>query len=68
MLTISQAPRRIASAAARAEVIDSSRQTGVRMIFASAGVAEDVLLVQRLLDQQQVERVELGQVPCVARV
>ena len=55
----------MAAAAACADVIDSSRQTGVRISFAQLGVAEHVLLVQRLLDQQQVEGVEPRQVPRV---
>ncbi len=49
----------MASAADRAEVIDSSRQIGVRTRRASSACPTHVVLRQRLLDQQQVERVEL---------
>ena len=61
MLTIEQAPSAMASAAARAETIDSSRQTGVRSA-GQLGVAAQVVLRQRLLDQQQAEVVEPGEV------
>ena len=67
MLTIWQAPSRMAAAADCAETIDSSRHTGVRMLPRQVGVAQHVLLVERLLDQQQVERVEPGQVPRVGQ-
>ena len=59
---------RIASAADAADVIDSSRQIGVRDQSGQLGVAEHVVLVERLLDQQQVERVEPGQVTASASV
>ena len=65
MLTIWQAPSRIAAAADCAETIDSSRQTGVWIRRARSAWPEHVLLVERLLDQQQVERVEPGEVPRV---
>ena len=42
--------------------IDSSRQIGVRDDLRELGVIAHVLLGQRLLDQQQVERVELREV------
>ena len=61
MLTMRQAPSAIASSATRAEVIDSSRQIGVRIEPRQLGVPEEVVLGQRLLDQQQVVRVELGE-------
>ncbi len=56
----------IASAAARAEVIDSSRQTGVRIWLASSACPQHVVLGERLLDQQQAELVEPGEVAGVA--
>jgi hypothetical protein len=62
MFTIEHAPRAIASAAAAAEVIDSSRQTGVRIRRASSACAEHLLLGERLLEEDEVERVELGEV------
>ena len=65
MLMIEQAPSAIAAAAVRAEVIDSSRQIGVRTTLGQLRVPEHVLLRQRLLDQQQVELVQLRQVPRV---
>ena len=62
MLTIWQAPSAIASAADSAEMIDSSRQTGRAQPLGQFGVAAHVVLGQRLLDQQQVEGIEPGQV------
>ena len=62
MLTISQAPYSIADSAVATETIDSSRQIGVVIRSASNRVPEQVVLVQRLLDQQQVEVVEPGEV------
>ena len=62
MLTISAAPRSMASAATVSDVIDSSRHTGVAMRPGQLGVPEQVVLGQRLLDQQQVELVEAGEV------
>ena len=62
MLMISAAPSAIASAAVRADTIDSSRHTGVADAFGQLGVTDDVLLVERLFDEQQVELVEPAQV------
>ena len=62
MLTISQAPYSMAARAVATETIDSSRHIGVRIRSASNRVPEQVVLVQRLLDQQQVEVVEAGKV------
>ena len=62
MLTISAAPSSMASAATVSDVIDSSRQTGVDDRRGEPGVAEQVVLGQRLLDQQKVELVEPGEV------
>ena len=50
----------MASAARRDEMIDSSRQIGVATTRGELGVAADVVLGERLLDQQQVEGVELA--------
>ena len=50
-----------------AEAIDSSRQTGVADLLRQVRVAEHVLLVERLLDQEQVERVQPGQVASVGQ-
>ena len=61
MLTIEQAPRAIASAADSADRIDSSRQIGVAMRGREHRVTGDVVLRQRLLDEQQVEAVERGE-------
>ena len=52
----------MASAAARADVIDSSRQIGVRDPRRQERVMAQVVGGERLLDQQQVEGVELGEV------
>ena len=62
MLMISAAPSSIASAAVWSDTIDSSRQTGVDDRRGQLGVPEDVLLGQRLLDEQQVELVEPAEV------
>jgi hypothetical protein len=59
-----QAPNAMASAADRADTIDSSRQTGVRRI-SQRRVPAQVVLGQRLLDQEQTEIVEARQVPCI---
>ena len=66
MLTMAQAPRAMASAAARAEVMLSSRQSGVRSSWRQRGVLAQVVLGEWLLDQQQVELVEAGEVAGVA--
>ena len=57
----------MASAAARADVMLSSRQSGVRSSRASCGVLAQVVLGEWLLDQQQVELVEAGEVAGVAQ-
>ena len=65
MLAISHAPSSIASAVPAADTSDSSRQIGVAISAASTRVADDVVLGQRLLDQQQVEVVESPEVGAV---
>ncbi len=66
MLMTEQAPSVMAAAAVCAETIDSSRHTGVEICRASSAWPEHVLLLERLLDEEQVEGVELGEVPGVA--
>ena len=58
MLMMRQAPVSSAWMASRALVIDSSRQTGVAMLALQRGMVGDVVVVERLLDHHQVERVE----------
>ena len=62
MFTIEHAPTAMAVAALWAETIDSSRQTAVEIPRESSRVAEEILLVQRLFDQQEAEWIELGEV------
>ena len=52
------APSEIAAAASAADRIDSSRQIGVSSRFASSAWSHEVLVVERLLDVVEPERVE----------
>ena len=58
MLITRQAPRSRALRASSAEWMLSSRQTGVLRRGLEPGVIDDVVVGQRLLDQEQVEGVE----------
>ena len=58
MLMIWQALASIASRAMRTVWIDSSRQIGVVIALLQHRVIHHIVVIERLLDQQQVERIE----------
>ena len=68
MLMMSHAFISMAQRACSGETMLSSRQSGERSMRLELGVVEDVVVRQRLLDQQQVEGVEFGQVRGVGQV
>ena len=72
MLIMRHAPVSTAMAAARALTIDLSRQMAVRNSFWQAGVVENIVVPERLLDHQQVELIEgpqmLELIQCVGGV
>ena len=67
MLMMRHAPAAIASRAMRTVWIDSSRQIGVRQRLLQRHMIHDVVVIERLLDHEERELVELGEMAGVGQ-